>query len=162
MQLPAASVVTTPSTTASVNDPSSTPAETAPHPNKKQKKTPTADKKVKATNVNTEKKPYTRGKVALKAYWDDLARLAPDMPVETLKQALLTLRKVAVIQLKQKGKFLLHGVCEMRIRNLKGRPPTKALCFGKEIKMKEKPPTKRVYAKCLKDLSDCVVKEDNA
>ena len=54
------------------------------------------------------------------------------------------------------------GVCEMRIRNLKGRPPTKGLCFGKKIEMKEKPPTKRVYAKCLKDLSDCVIKEDTA
>jgi hypothetical protein len=84
------------------------------------------------------------------------------MPVETLKQAVKNIRKAAVIQLKQKGSFKLYGICEMRIRHLKGRPSKKSNIFGKEIMMKEKPPSKRVYAKCLKDLSDSVVKEANA
>ena len=71
------------------------------------------------------------------------------------------LRKIAISDLKKKEVFKIHGLCEMRVRHLKGRPPKKSTCFGKDIEMKAKPPRKRVYAKVVKDLSDCVVKEVN-
>ena len=69
--------------------------------------------------------------------------------------------RIAITELKKKDVFKIHGLCEMRVRHLKGRVATKSTCFGKDIEMKAKPPMKRVYAKVVKDLSDCVVKEGN-
>ena len=138
---------------------------------KKRKPNTNSEKKADKENgidkkANTEKgsdeKPYVRGKAALNAYWDELASITPDgPPVATLKQVVQHLRKTAVVQLKKKGAFKVHGLCEMRVRHIKGRAPKKSNCFGKDIEMKAKPPRQRVYAKCPKDLSDSVVKETN-
>jgi len=165
--------------TVPVEEDSSPPSEVTPQTTRKRKQTATNEEKVKATKgsekkanvkksdnqekANTEEeKPYVRGKAALNAYWDELASIVPGGPdVATLKQTVQHLRKVAVVELKKKGAFKVHGLFEMRTRHLKGRAPKKAKCFGKEIEMKAKPPRQRVYGKVPKALSDCVVKGVN-
>ena len=133
-----------------------------------EKKSKRASAKKKAasresTHKTDDGKPYVRGHAAIKAYWEELGLHAgADVNIEELKKAIRNLRQVAIAQLKTTGNFRLYGICEMRIRSLKGRPSKKSKCFGNEITMKEKPPSKRVYAKCVKELSDACVKEQNA
>ena len=119
-------------------------------------------KKVKKDKTEDGEKEPLRGKAALKAYWEGLARLVPDMPTETWKKTIEQIKKVAIVQLKQTGSFKLHGICEFCVRQRKGREAKKSLLFGKEITMKAKPPSKRVYAKCPKQFSDRIVKEINS
>lgn len=129
---------------------------------KKQKK----NKKVllrESKHKTDDGKPYVRGHAAIKAYWQKLgSHLGADVNLEDLKKTVRNLRNIAIAQLKTTGSFRLYGICEMRIRNLKGRPSKKSRCFGADITMKERPPFKRVYARCVKELSDACVKEQNA
>ena len=155
--LPPGDVITVP-----VNEDGSPPPESTTSTQTSKKQKTTKDIKEKTNGGNEDPKPYVRGKAALKVYWDELANVFPSGPdADTLKQAVQHLRKIAITELKKKDVFKIHGLCEMRVRHIKGRVATKSTCFGKDIEMKAKPPRKRVYAKVVKDLSDCVVKEMN-
>ena len=77
-----------------------------------------------------EKKPL-RGKAALKAYWEDLARLAPEIPMDTWKKAIEQIKKVAIVQINKTGSFKIHGVCEFCVRQRKGREAKKSLLSGR-------------------------------
>ncbi len=84
------------------------------------------------------------------------------MSMETWKKTFEQIRKVATVQLKATGSFKIHGVCELCVRQRKGREAKKSLLFGQEITMKPKPPSKRVYATCPKEFSDRIVQETNS
>ena len=111
-------------------------------------------KKAEKSKADEGEKRPLRGKAALKAYWEDLARIAPEIPMDTWKKAIEQIKKVAIVQLKNTGSFKIHGVCEFCVRQRKGRDAKKSLLFGKEITIKVKPPSKRVYAKVPKEFSD--------
>ena len=117
-----------------VDDPPSTsaPSEDAQpstQPAKKKQKTAASEKKAvaEADKPDQSKKKegleYKRGTALLKKYWEEvIPGLAPkDTDIETLKNALSTMRKIAVCQLKKKGEFTLHGICSIRVVHRKGR-----------------------------------------
>ena len=142
------------------------PSEPATQPQKNsQKKDPRkakANEKEAKPEKGSTKKPFIRGKAALKQYWQEIAVLAPpDMPLDTLKGAVQNMRKIAVTQLKQKGTFKLHGICEMRVRHVKGRDAGSSKLFGKAIEVKARPAHKKVIVKVTKCLADNVVREAN-
>ena len=151
----------------SINVPTESDSSPAPSGSSEEKSKRASAKKKAASRESKHKteygKPYVRGHAAIKAYWEELGQHAgADINIEELKKAVRNLRKIAIAQLKTTGNFRLYGICEMRIRNMKGRPSKKSTCFGNDIMMKEKPPSKRVYARCVKELSDACVKEQNA
>ena len=124
-------------------------------PKKNKKENATVD-----TDAGDDKK--LRGKAAFNTYLEDLVKLAPGTSVETWKKTLGQVRDIATAQLKTKGCFKIPGVCELCVRQRKGREAKLGLLFGKEITMKAKPPSKRVYAKVPKEFSDQIVNKINS
>jgi hypothetical protein len=142
-------------------DPITVPAGDSP-PAPSELATQPQKKKTAKPEKGSTKKKYIRGKAALKQYWQEIAILAPpDMPLDTLKDAVQNMRKIAVTQLKQKGTFKLHGICEMRVRHVKGRDAGASKLFGKAIEVKARPAHKKVIVKVTKCLADNVVREAN-
>ena len=158
-----------------VEDPPSTsaPSEDGQPAKKKQKKAVSGNKAEKTTAVAEPDKPrqskkkegiqYERGTALVKKYWEEvIPSLAPkDTDIETLKNALSTMRKITVSQLKKKGEFTIHGICSIRVVHRKGRDAGKMQLFGQPIDVKARPPHKKLVLKTARCLQDSVCKEIN-
>ena len=112
---------------------------------------------------NKDGAPYERGTALLKKYWEgEIPSLVPkDTDIDTLKNAVSTMRKVAISELEKKGAFTIHGICSIRVVHRKGRDAGRLQLFGQPVDVKARPPHKKLLVKSARCLQDSVCKEMN-
>ena len=78
-----------------------------------------------------------------------------------MKNAVSTMRKVAISELKKKGVFTIHGICSIRVVHRKGRDAGKLQLFGQLVDVKARSPHKKRMVKSTRCIQDSVCKEMN-
>ena len=90
------------------------------------------------------------GRAAANAYWKKLGQEG-GLNVSTVKHVFSTIRNVALQDLKEKGKFRVHGICDLEVKEERKHQTKKR--DADEPDPKARPARKKIKAKVSQELS---------